>query len=206
MGSDGTLIPASVAKGITVTETNQMLTAANGTDIKLLGEVSLPITFGKYEGIVTGLVSEYIAEVMLGINWLVDNRIVLEFKQSRMKIGQDYYTLHRQSNANSWCRPVVLQDTEVVPPRLELDLPTKIVLRNFSVDTAAVCSNWGTEPGLVMDGVYVSRTVVLDDRFTDIPVCVMNVRSEALFINAGTSVADLQPVTMLGSIPVCETG
>jgi len=63
-GSDVTLIPASVAKGITVMETNHTLTAANGTDIKLLGEVSLPNIFSKYEGIVTGLVSEHIAEVM----------------------------------------------------------------------------------------------------------------------------------------------
>jgi len=147
-----------------------------------------------------------LAEVTLGINWLVDNGIVCEFKQSRIKIGQDYYTLRRQSNANSWYRRVVLQDTKVVLPRSELDLPTKIILQNFSVDTAVVSSNWGTEPGLVMDGVYVSQTVVPDDHFTDIPVRVMNVRSEALVINAGTSVADLQPVTMLGSIPVCETG
>ena len=81
--------------------------------------------------------------------------------------------------------------TEVVPPQSELDLPTKIVLRNFSVNTAVVSSNWGTKPGLVMDGVYVSWTVVPDDCFTDIPVRVMNVRSEALVINAGTSVTDL---------------
>ena len=74
------------------------------------------------------------------------------------------------------------------------------------MDTAVVSSNWSTEPGLVMDGVYVSRTVVPDDRFTDIQVRVMNVRSEALVINTGTSVADLQPVTVLSSIPVCETG
>jgi len=77
-GSDITLIPTSVAKGVTVTKMNHTLTAANGTDIKFLGEVSLPITFGKYEGIVTGLVSEHIAEVMLRINWLesTDNGIV----------------------------------------------------------------------------------------------------------------------------------
>jgi len=35
---------------------------------------------------------------------------------------------------------------------------------------------------------------------------MMNVRSEELVINAGTRVADFQPVTVLGSIPVCETG
>ena len=74
------------------------------------------------------------------------------------------------------------------------------------MDTATVSGSWGTEPGLVMDGVYVSRTVVPDDCFTDIPVRVMNIRLEALVINAGTSVADLQPATVLSSIPVCETG
>ena len=58
----------------------------------------------------------------------------------------------------------------------------------------------------MMDGIYVSQRVVPGNRFTDISVRVMNVRSEELVINAGTSVADLQPVTVLGSIPVCETG
>ena len=87
-----------------------------------------------------------------------------------------------------------------------MDLQTKVVLRSFSANTVFADSNWGTEPALVMDGIYVSRTVVPGDRFTDIPVRVMNVRSEELVINAGTRVADLQPVTVLGSIPVCETG
>ena len=87
-----------------------------------------------------------------------------------------------------------------------MDLQTKVILRSFSANTVFADSNWGTEPALVMDGIYVSQRVVPGNRFTDISVRVMNVRSEELVINAGTSVADLQPVTVLGSIPVCETG
>jgi len=93
-GSDVTLISASIAEGITVTKTNHTPTAANGTEIKLLGEASLPITFGTYNGVITGLVSEHVAEVMLDIDWLVDNGIIWEFKQSRIEVGRDYYTLH----------------------------------------------------------------------------------------------------------------
>jgi len=31
---------------------------------------------------------------MLDIDWLVDNGIIWEFKQSRIEVGRDYYTLH----------------------------------------------------------------------------------------------------------------
>jgi len=130
-GSDVTFIPASVAEDVTVTKTNHRLAAANGTEIKLLGEASLPITFGKYKGVITGSVSEHVAEVMLGIDWLVDNGIIWEFKESGIKVGGVYYTLQRHSSANSWCRRVVLQDTAVAPSRSGVDLQTKVVLRIF---------------------------------------------------------------------------
>ena len=68
MGIDVTLIPASVVQGVTITKTSHTLTAANGTEIKLLGEASLPITFVRYNNVITGLVSEHVAKVMPGID------------------------------------------------------------------------------------------------------------------------------------------
>ena len=60
---------------------------------------------------------------------------------------------------------------------------------------------WTTEPTCVTDGVYASWTVIPYDRF-DILVRVMNVKQEPIIVRAGVSVADLQPVNVLGSLQV----
>jgi len=72
-GSDVTLIPAFVVKNAEITETTHVLTAANGTRIAVLGEVTLPFSVGEYKTVVSGLVSEHVADVILGISWLMEN-------------------------------------------------------------------------------------------------------------------------------------
>jgi len=103
-----TLIPASVAKDVEITETAHVLTAANGTRIAVLGEVSLPFSVGEYKTVVSGLVSEHVADVVLGINWLTENQVTWEFCNSRVCIGGVYHDLRRRSDANVWCRRAAL--------------------------------------------------------------------------------------------------
>jgi len=45
---------------------NHALTAANGTEITVSGEVSSPFTLGKHEGVIKGLVTEHV----VARNWL----------------------------------------------------------------------------------------------------------------------------------------
>ena len=54
--------------------------------------------------------------------------------------------------------------------------------------------------GSVTPDVHFSRTVIPVDRLVDIPVRVMNARCEPFTLKAGTSLANLQPVTIVGSI------
>ena len=54
----------------------------------------------------------------------------------------------------------------------------------------------------MIPGVYVSRTAVPTDRLTDIPVRVMNVRKESFIVKAGVCLANLQPVSVIGSFHV----
>ena len=77
-----TLIPASVVKDAEITETTHVLTAANGTRIAVLGEVTLPFSVGEYKTVVSGLVSEHVADVILGISWLTENQVTWEFSNS----------------------------------------------------------------------------------------------------------------------------
>jgi len=43
---------------------------------------------GKYSTVLTGLVFERVADVMLGIGWLESNNVMWDFSQSRIKVGE----------------------------------------------------------------------------------------------------------------------
>jgi len=79
-----TVIPASLVCRDDIKDTVRTLSAANGTEIAVIGEVSLPFSIGEFKGMLTGLVSEDVVEVMLGINWMVINSVTWKFDRSRI--------------------------------------------------------------------------------------------------------------------------
>ena len=204
-GSDVTLVPAKYVDSVEVKDTNHALMAANGTRIAVSGEVTLPFTLGKYQGVIEGLVTEDVAEIILGIGWLVRHCTVWEFNRSRVKIGGTYHKLKRHLSVGAWCRRVVAQQDVIIPSRSEADLATKVVFKKLSDVRERGDVAWTTEPTRVTDGVYASWTVIPDDRFDNIPVRVMNVKQEPIIVRAGVSVADLQPVNVLGSMQVGDS-
>ena len=155
----------------------------------------MPFVIRNYEGTMTGLVSKHVSEIMLGIGWLVENKTTWEFDKSRIKLGGAYHNLRRRSQANLCCRRVTLQEDVTIPARAE-DL-----FNRLSGELLTDGVEWGTEPGSMQPGLHVSRAIVSSNRLTDIPVKVMNVRSEPMFIKSGTTVANLHPVTVVGSKP-----
>ena len=76
-GSDVTLIPATLIKDEPIQSSTYVLKAANGTEIPILGEVSLAFKLGGYTGSISGLASEHVSEVILGINWLTCHSVTL---------------------------------------------------------------------------------------------------------------------------------
>jgi len=83
-------------------------------------------------------------------------------------------------------------------------LTTKVVLKRLSDAGQYGDTVWTTEPTRVSDGIYVSRTVVPDDRLDGIPVRIMNVKAQPMTVRAGANVANLQQAEVLGPMPVVE--
>jgi len=181
-----------------ITKTSHFLKAANGTPIDVLGEVTLNLQVESFHTVVTGLVSDHVAEVMLGIDWMVKNDIIWEFKKSRIFAGGNYYPLHKRADRNRWCRRVILQEDSVIPPRSEANIATKVVFRR--IPTSFDSEQWGTEPNYVTPGVHVSRTLVPHNKWTDVPVRVMNVSTQPISLKSGSPVADLWPVEVVDQI------
>lgn len=194
-GSEVSLLPASLVRSELLRTTTQTLKAANGTEIKVLGQATLPFQTVSYASTVTGLVSEHVAEVMLGIDWLVENRAVWDFCESIIQLGGVRHNLHTRHGDRNWCRRVVLQEDVEVPARSQTDVWGKIVVRG-RIDSGHE-SSWGTKSGSIARGVYVARTLTPTERFVNIPVRVMNVQCRPHIMKAGEIISDLEPVSVI---------
>jgi hypothetical protein len=201
-GSEVSLLPARFVDPQLITPTSQTLKAANGTLIAVLGQATLQIQFGQIVTSITGLVSEHVAEIMLGIDWLMDKQVVWDFYKGRIKFGRKFYPLHNKSSAGSWCKRVVLQEEVTIPARSEVNLPTKVVVRGRFGDGDD--TQWGTDTNVIATGLHAARTLIPGDRFADVPVRVLNITSEPIKLAVGTTVADLQPMSVVGTMPMGE--
>jgi len=193
--SEVCLFPERIIDSVAVRRTNRTLKAANGTNIPILGEVTLPVIIGQYTTQVNGLVSQHVSEPMLGIDFLVDNKAVWDFDQSTICIGGSWHLLRSRSDKRQWCRRCVLQEDVVIPARSEAVLPTQIQFQRLSETYSD--EDWSTEVSNVQDGLFVSRTLVPRDTWSDVPVRVMNVKKEPMSLATGTIIADLQQVKLI---------
>jgi hypothetical protein len=147
---------------------------------------------GLFKTMISSLVSEHISEVMLGIDWLTSNGVVWEFERSRIIIGGKFLRLYARSGDSGWCRRISLQQETVLQPRSETDVAVKVLCRPWK--DSAMDMYWSTEPTTIRQGVYVSRTLLPIERFSDVCVRVANVLSTPVTLAAGIVVADLEPV------------
>ena len=201
-GSEVTLLPVSVVAPLELQPTKKTLTAANGTDIPVLGKVTVPFRTGNFKSSITGLVSDHVGEVMLGYDWLAKNKANWDFEHGAVKFGDQCYSLGVRHETKNRCRRVILQDDVEVPPRSQVDLPCKIVLRGGIKSTDGTC--WSTKPVPVQSGVYVARTLAPGDRLVNVPVRVMNVQEQPHVIRAGTAISDLEPLSVIENNTAAE--
>jgi len=194
-GSQVCLIPEHIVDPANIRETKRTLKAANGTNIPILGEVTVPVSTGQFVTEVTGLVSKHVTEPMLGIDFLVENGAVWDFSISLIRFGARTFLLHPRQDKHQWCRRVVLTEDAVVPARSQVNVSTKVEVHKLP--TLYDGADWGTEPSNVKAGLHVSQTLVPQNAWFDVPLRVMNVKTEPVRLNAGTVIASLQPVEVV---------
>ena len=109
-----------------------------------------------------------------------------------------FYRLYARSGNDQWYRRASLQEDTVVPPRSEMDVSVKVFCRPWKETSTDI--QWSTEPTTMTPEVYVSRTLLPTDRLSNVRVRLVNVSAEPIALTAGTTVADIQPVEMVGEI------
>ena len=194
-GSEVNLIPANFVGSCTITPTTRTLSAANGLPIDLSGTVTIPTKINKNLSIVTEfIVSDQVIDVIIGEQWLHENRCSIDFGTGSIRIGRHLVKLVKRTRS-TWCRRVTVDQNTLVPARHEVCVPAKILYRNLN---APAYGKWATEARNVQPGVRVARTLLADDHPNTF-VRVVNVGKEDVVLEKGRYLSELNPVDEIKS-------
>ena len=195
-GCEVTVIPAKLVRRRQLQRTTRSLIAANGTQIPILGWTTIKAYVGSSSVTISGLVSEHVVEIMLGIDWLRENEAQWDFVREEVTIHGATYRLAARRTRGQWCRRVIAAQDITIPPCSQLDVPTKAVYRQLHTSTKPMHEevSWATETSEIRRGLLVARTL-LPNRADEIPVRVLNASNTPVHLNRGTFVSELLPVT-----------
>ena len=109
------MLPWKMVRNEDLRPTHKKLTAANGTNIVVMGSTEVVITVGSLKLRTWAVVSDNVQEPMLGIDWLTEHQCVWDFSRGKITIRGCVFSLHSRKN-DSACRRVVAADYHEIPP------------------------------------------------------------------------------------------
>jgi len=206
-GSEASLIPVGMVKGCRILPTNQKISAANGTDIPLLGYTTVPAKIGKQRIEVMDFVTEHIDVPYLGIDFLTDCDAKWDFIKKEVTIAGVSHPLLSRGSSQAWLRRIVLSDDVTIPPMSQMNVGTKFIFGSLSSERQLHDQRgddmdvWATDAHEVVRGVLVARTL-LPDRASEVSVHLFSVtdrpvalKSRAVLRKPRTSARILSSVT-----------
>ena len=188
-GSEITLVPRSLTDGRHLETSSQRLRAANGTEIVVCGEATLSVYIGRMVLPLKCLVVENVTEVLLGMDWMLENVEKMEFKQQRAKIGGRMVGLVK-APPNSAPRRVSARKSVEIPPRCEANVEGQVLFG----DLAKYEADWITKPKRLRESLLVARTMVIDHG-SSVIVRLINLSEKPIVLEEGADVCELEEVT-----------
>ena len=189
-GSEVSVVPARLIKNELMRPSTQKLNAANGSEIKISGEVILELQLDDHSIPAKCLVTESIDEILLGLNWLEDNEVVWDFQKRTVMLNGKRYVLQSQDPPTN-VRRITVQDNTIVPPRCHKIIKAKTIYKCLPQESDDLITK-ATE---IVPGVRLARTLVADKPF-DINVEVMNLSSAEVHLPKGLELGQLEEVNM----------
>ena len=190
-GSQATIVPTRVAKGYPLTSSQKVLTAANGTEIRVSGKTTLLLMLGKLELPTPCLVSDFVDEIMLGLYWLEDNDCVWNFIRRCTTVQNTTFQLFPHSP--TWgVRRVLCSKPVTLHPKFQHDIRADVVFANLA---PSVC-DWATQTSEPMAGVRVARTLV-DKRANQVFLRLVNMNAQEAQMPQGTPLCRLEKVVII---------
>ena len=171
--------------------TTAAIKAANGSDVIIDGEATLPLRVADRLFHTVVLVSKDISETILGIDWLRKHECEWDFINERVRFGAGEWIQLTGKNHNTCRRIYADKDVVLEPNRMQM-ISARATLTNIR----RVPSTATVEPHQFRKGVYIGRTLVPPEH-DKAQVCMMNTTLQPILITAGTSLGQLQPADLL---------
>ena len=184
-GSQISLIPRHIVPDLALDKTEQVLHAANGTNIGVMGEVNLVIHLGRTPIPLKCVVVDNVSEVLLGLDWMMTNVENIDFKRKTIVVNDH---LHHLTNPPKYrmSRKVVCKEAVTIPPKCEANVIGRVLLE----DLAAYECGWASEPTEMENSILVARTMV-DDCAREAIIRVLNLKDIPVRIAMGSDVCQL---------------
>ena len=189
-GSEVTLLPKRFADLSQLVRTSRTLRAANGTLINILGEWHTTVSVGSLRVATNFIVSDQIDELLIGIDWLKDNRCVLSFSDFTIHLQGCRFPLLKRVGSNA-CNRVILEEAVVLPAKSETVVHGRLVYANFRKRLPEVAV---TETKECCPGVKTARCLIQTGTGTNLPVRVLNVNSNAVSLNEGAPLCSIDEI------------
>ena len=189
-GSEVTLLPAKAAEGFEMSPSYRVLRAANGTEISVLGSMTVDLKVGKLRLSTVFVVSDQIDEAILGMDWMNQHKCLLDCGSNTLKIQDQSFELSKKSLRDCTHRVVSRVSVEI-PARTEALVPGKAVYTNFKRLHSDL---WSTEPRECIKGLHSARGLIKLTTGTDIPIRVVNLNESPVIVQEGTYLSALSEV------------
>lgn len=187
-GSEISVVPSRYVPIGELKPSAQVLNAANGTTIDVLGEVDVNLDLGPKKVSVSCLVSEHVDEILLGLTFLEENACIWDFSKRTITICGTQFKLFAQKPSYR-VRRLVLQDDTILQPRCQQAILAKTIYSSLAKSTI----DWATRPTELTTGVYLARAIVCD-RPVNVPLQVINTTDHEVHLKKGLHLGGLEEV------------
>ena len=137
-GCQRSIMPSKWVQGVGLGPVEEDLFAANGTKIATQGTAEVPLRLGGMYLPVKALVTDHVRKPMLGVDWMLANECVLNFKDLTVTVRGRTFPLERRESTLACRRVVVARRVEVpawcqavVEGRVELDSLNEIPSKEY---------------------------------------------------------------------------
>ena len=195
-GSETSVIGRRLVPDLVLQPTSQHLYAANGTEIPLLGEVAISFRLQGVPASANVVVAESVEDLILGIDWISENKCQWDFGRGVIRIHDNILRLHSRPHQGRVRRIYAERDT-VIPAGHQGDVSVNVIWPNLR----PAGSDLAVPPKPIQRGVICARTL-LGGSAVQSAVHVINTSDKDCTIRKGTYVGPAEEVEVCNGAEV----
>ena len=190
-GCEQSVIGRNLIRHVPLEPTRQKLSTADGTEIPLLGEITIEFSVSGFHTDCRVVVSDVITELILGIDWLQKNQCVWNFGSNLFAINGHHGRLRCKKTSHA-VRRILVGDEIVIPGWHTFEVPvliTRETLRNEN-------TSWGMTSKVKDLDLMVASAIYKDEDVQS--VCqVVNMSDLPKRLKKGSELGEAEPVELM---------